>query len=485
MGRIANWLPRLWSNWISLLGVVITTVIGCVLLFALAQQFVAPTTNTYALAFILLVLPFGFLLGLGLIPLGLFVYRKRIAAQEPGGDSLLAAMGTVVGSRTLRRRALFVGVLTVVNIVILGGAGQQAAQFMDSPKFCGTVCHEVMAPEYEAYLRSPHSRVACVECHIGEGASWAVKAKIDGLRQVWGVMTNDFSRPIPAPVHTLRPARDTCEECHWTEKFHGNRVTHRMHYKADEANTAEVNLFVLKVGGRNPKTGELEGIHWHVRSDIEVRYEALDDKREQIGKVTVLKGGEVVAEYLPPEGKGGAAKESRTMDCIDCHNRPTHNYDGAPAYALNFAFESGLLDAGTPWLRALAEPILLREDRDRDTVEAEYRKELAAAYDAQYPDAKPDAAKLDKAAAGMAELYRRNIWPKMKIGWDTYPTHLGHRGGDGDMRGCFRCHDDEHATKEGKTLSQDCDMCHEFLAEEVVLDELSDNLKSLVFKTGE
>lgn len=486
MGRIANWLPRLWSNWISLLGVVITTVIGCVLLFAIAQQFVSPTANTYALAFILLVLPFGFLFGLLLIPFGLFVYRKRLAAQQTDGNSLTAAMRTIIASKVLRRRALFVGILTAVNIVLIGGAGQQAAHFMDSPKFCGTVCHEVMAPEYEAYLRSPHSRVACVECHIGEGASWAVKAKIDGLRQVWGVMTNDFHRPIPTPVHTLRPARDTCEECHWTEKFHGNRVTHRIHYKDDETNTAEVNLFVLKVGGRNPKTGELEGIHWHVRQDVEVRYEALDEKREKIGKVTVLEKGVVVAEYLPPDSaKDTPSLESRTMDCIDCHNRPTHAYDGAPQYALNFAFESGLLDANVRWLRAVSEPLLAREDRNRDSAEGEYRAELAAAYDAQHPEAKPDAAALDKAAAGLAELYRRNIWPNMKIGWDTYPTHLGHRGDDGDMRGCFRCHDDEHATKEGKSLSQDCDMCHEFLAEEEPLGELSDNLKSLVFQNGE
>ena len=485
MGRFAQMLPRLWSNWISLLGVVITTVMGCTLLLALAMQFVAPASNVYVTAFALLVIPFVFLFGLVLIPFGLWVYRKRELSQASDTESLRRAMLTIVNSAVLRRRALFVGSLTAVNIILLGGAGQQAVHFMETPEFCGTVCHEVMAPEYEAYKRSPHSRVACVECHIGEGASWAVKAKIDGLRQVWGVMTNDFHRPIPAPVHTLRPARDTCEECHWTEKFIGNRVTYRMHYDKDEANTENINLFVLKVGGQDPESGKHAGIHWHVRSEVEIRYEALDEKREKIGKVQVYDSGKLVTEYMAPKGAEGAVMESRTMDCIDCHNRPTHKYDGAPGDALDLAFLNGRMDKKVKWLRALSEPLLVDQERDRDAAEGQFLTELGAAYDKEHPDAKPDAETLKKAAAGLADVYRRNVWPAMKIGWDTYPTHLGHRGGDEDMRGCFRCHDDEHEDKNGKTISQDCDLCHEFLAEEEPFGELSDNMRSLIFKNGD
>jgi hypothetical protein len=484
MGRLTNWIPRMWSNWVSLAGVVVTTVTGVVLLLGLVTQLAGPTINTYALTFILLVAPMVFLFGLALIPLGMWLDRRKTGRPKHADtESLQDSFTELLGRKGVRNRLIFVGALTILNIALLGGAGHEAVQFMDSPKFCGTVCHEVMAPEYEAYLRSPHARVKCVECHIGEGASWAVKAKIDGIRQVWGVMTDDFHRPIPTPVHTLRPARDTCEKCHWTAKFHGNRIITRIHTQEDEQNTAVANVLLLKVGGQNQATGRHEGIHWHVSPDVEVRYEALDEKREKIGRIDVVADGAVVVSYLPPEANQGTPHEQRTMDCVDCHNRPTHKFDGPPVDALDFAFSTGLLDRRTRWLRKLALPLLEPTDRNREGVEKEFRAELEAAYKKEHPDALPSEAALDAAANGLAELYRRNVWPTMKIEWDTYPTHLGHRGDHNDVRGCFRCHNDEHETADGKTLSQDCEMCHEQLADEEPLDDLDDSLKPLLIST--
>lgn len=485
MGRIVRWLPRLWGNWLSLSGVVVTTVAGCTLLLALAAKFVSEPGNVYTTAIVFLVVPFLFLVGLTLIPLGIFFERfrrRRHPEGLPDEDSLLAATQSFLGNRVARRRLLFVLILTVLNILLIGGAGTSAISFMNTPEFCGTLCHKIMQPEYEAYLRSPHSRVKCVDCHIGSGASWAVKSKIDGMRQVWAALWDTYSRPVPSPVHELRPARDTCEQCHWPTKFHGNRIVYHLHYKQDETNTAEANVLLLKVGGENPRTGEHEGIHWHVSPDVEIRYEAHDEKREVIGKVTVLKGGEVVKVYDRPAGKDiGAVRETRGMDCVDCHNRPTHRYDGDPGRALDWALQTGLLDPSVPYLRKLAEPILTPVDRPRDGVEGVYRKELEAAYDKEQPASKPDAAALDKAAKGMAELYRRNVFPDMLVGWDTYFSHLGHRGEENDTRGCFRCHDESHQTKDGETLSQDCDLCHVLLAYEEDPESLGDEVKTVLF----
>jgi nitrate/TMAO reductase-like tetraheme cytochrome c subunit len=438
-----------------------------------------PDLNIYTTSILLLIVPAFFVGGLILIPVGLWLKRrsdarKGITAEDDG------VVGALLKQPRARRNLLFFAVATGVNIVLVGVAGHEAVSFMETPKFCGTVCHSIMQPEYEAYLRSPHSRVHCVECHIGPGASWAVKSKLDGLRQVWHALRGDYHRPIKNPVHTLRPARETCEKCHWPDKFHGNTVIFRMHYTEDEKNTPFVNALVLKIGGENQISGKYEGIHWHVSHDTEVRYEALDEKREKIGKVEVLRDGKVVETYLPPE-EGQPVLETRIMDCVDCHNRPTHQFDGSPKQAVEWALRTGVLDRKVPWLRKLAVPILEKADHPREGVEAVYEKELAAAYDAEHPDLKPDAETIRKAAAGMAELYRRNIYPRMHIVWNTYATHIGHAGAEADKRGCFRCHDEKHKTKDGKTLSQDCELCHEMLADEEAPQNLDDPLKTLLF----
>lgn len=482
MGRFVRWLPRLWSNWISLAGVVITTVAGCTLLLALAAEIVSAHTNVYATAVAFLLLPFVFIFGLLLIPLGLFIERRRKRQRTAEEESLRDNISQLLANRVLRRRLLFILTLTLVNILLLGGAGHRAITFMDTPEFCGTVCHEIMQPEYEAYLRSPHSRVACVECHIGSGASWAVKSKLDGLRQVWAATWDTYSRPVPTPVHELRPARDTCEHCHWPTKFHGNRLAYHVNYGQDEENTAEASVLLLKVGGENPRTGEHEGIHWHVSPDVQIEYEALDEKREVIGTVRVLKDGKVVAVYERPDAaEKGPVRETRTMDCVDCHNRPTHNYDGSPEEALDWAFQTGLLDPGVPYLKKVAVPILTPTHHSRELVDAIYRAQLAAAYAKEHPDEMPDDATLDAVAKVLGQLYRRNVFPKMKVGWDTYPSHLGHRGEENDTRGCFRCHDESHTTKEGETLSQDCELCHVLLAHEEDPAELGDEVKTVLF----
>lgn len=478
MRRIWNWLPNMWSNPVSALGTVLTTVAGATLLFMLGSDVSGWNLNPYANAFLMVALPAQFLVGLLLIPFGIWLYRKRAKTSRTLAESLVDLITTPAG----RRKVLLIAGMTIVNIVLIGSAGQRAMAWMDSPKFCGTACHTVMEPEYETYKNSPHARVACVECHIGPGATFFVRSKIDGLRQVWRTVTDTYTRPVPSPVHTLRPSRDTCEKCHWPDHFHGNRLIFRQHTRPDEANTAEVSVLQLKVGGRDRVTGEYHGIHWHVSADTEVRYESLDEKRETIGKVSVLKDGKVVREYLPPADVKGATHEVRTMDCIDCHNRPTHVFDVEPGRALDRGFAVGLLDEKTPWLRKVAEPLIARDDVARDQAEATFRRELEAAYKAQFADKVPAAAQLDAAAKGLAELYRYNIYPERGVKWGTYHSHIGHWSSKPAQHGCFRCHDDKHKTADGKVLSGDCENCHEMVAQEEKVSELDETLRGLLPK---
>ena len=343
----------MWTNWITLLGSALATVSGVAILVLFAIELSGgDRANVYTNSFLLLLLPFGFALGLLLIPIGLVIDRrgKRKAGLEPGShDAIQAAFATALRDRKARRRVLFVLAVTCVNIFLFAFAGHKSVAYMDSPKFCGTTCHTVMQPEWEAYNRSPHSRVACVQCHIGPGASWAVKSKINGLSQVWKVATKTYHSPVPTPVEHLRPSRDTCEQCHWPAKFGGSKLKLFPHYKADDKNTPQFNAILLHIGGENPRTKKYEGIHWHVNADNQVRYEYLDRERTRIGKITVLSKGEVVSTYELP-GKHDKAVGERVMDCVDCHNRPTHITDITPKDAVDRALYSGGLDPKVPFL---------------------------------------------------------------------------------------------------------------------------------------
>lgn len=481
--RLLSNLPILWLNWVSLFGTIIVTLSGGSLLLAVVYDLFMPISNLYATSFLFLIVPVFFVAGLLIIPVGYWWERRKRKFMKTSGSSLQSpiqrAFEEAIGDTKARRKIAFFVIASFVNICILVIVGSRSVTYMNSPEFCGTLCHKVMQPEYNAYKRSAHSRVDCVDCHIGPGASWATKAKINGLRQVWAVLTDSYHRPVPSPVKELRPARDTCEQCHWPAKFHGNRISFFTAYEDDQDNTPQVSAVALKVGGVNPKTKKFQGIHWHVSPDVEVQYEALDEKREVIGKITKLEKGKVVAEYELKDAKG-KAQEKRSMDCVDCHNRPTHIYDNSPEAAVDDAFYEGRLPRSARYLRKMAVSVLKRDDYPREGIEATLFQELNKAYDANFPDFKPVEKNLKYYAKVLAELYLRNIYPDMKVTWDTYPTHLGHRGDEGDNRGCFRCHDNKHETKEGKVLSQDCELCHEILHMEEGIENLSDSLKALL-----
>ena len=184
--------------------------------------------------------------------------------------------------RSAARSRFLLSFIVIFGLVSAVGS-YKAYEFTDSVDFCGQLCHSVMNPEFVAYQASPHARVACVDCHVGSGASWYVKSKLSGIRQVYYTARGTYPRPIPTPVHNLRPAADTCEQCHWPKKFWGAQLKTFTHYGSDEQNTPRVIRMLIKTGGGDPSLGQSgEGIHWHMNINNKITYFASDEQRQVI-----------------------------------------------------------------------------------------------------------------------------------------------------------------------------------------------------------
>jgi NapC/NirT cytochrome c family protein len=365
----------------------------------------------------------------------------------------------------LRRMLTWIGAATAVNVVLLSAAAYKGVVYMDSTQFCGLTCHAVMAPEHAAYLESPHSRVSCTECHIGPGAPWFVRSKLSGARQVLAVALGTHSRPIPSPVKHLRPSRETCEHCHWPQKFHGDKLLVRTKYDSDEANTPLTTVLVLKLGGRTG-SGSV-GIHGrHLDPPERIRYVATDERRQVIPLVTWRDDEGQETDFASTEVKATpaqiAAGEHRTMDCIDCHNRPTHAFE-LPERAIDKAITAGRISRELPFIKKKGVELLRTDYPDRDTAAARIVQGLADYYrDAHAEVYRKRRAQVETAANQLKAIYERNVFPAMKVGWGTHPNNIGHE----DFLGCFRCHDESHKSPAGRTITQDCNACHTILAQD-------------------
>jgi hypothetical protein len=438
-------VPR---NGIGLLGAVLAVVSGILIVAFAVLGIAGGGGSPYVGMAIYVVLPTLFVAGLVLVPLGAWLERRR----EARGDHVSHLPVLDLNDGDTRRRVLLLSALTVVNVFVVSVAAYEGVHYMDSSRFCGS-CHSVMAPEFTVYQRSPHARVACVDCHIGPGASWFVKSKLSGAWQVISVTFDLYQRPIPTPVHQLRPARDTCEQCHWPARFSGDRLQVRTHFAEDAASTPRQTVLVLHVGG------EAHGIHRHVNPGVRIRYRS-DAKREAIGTVEAALPDGSVRVYRAEGGEAQASGEWRVMDCVDCHNRPSHVFE-LPGDAVDAALAAGRIDRAVPFVRREAAAVLQADHPSHAAAREAIPRELLDRYAALDPAvlaARRPA--LEAAGIELAEIWTRNVWPQMRIGWGTYRSALGHERAPG----CFRCHDETHATEDGRVLSQDCDQCHALLA---------------------
>src|SRR6476646_4022112 len=448
---------RLIRSPISVVGMALTTMSAVLFLIVFLADLFGWHTNPYLGIVFFLILPGVFLFGLALIPFGAWIERRRRARGRAPSEVHWPRID--LNDPAQRTTAVIVFVVTMANIVIVSLAAYRGVEYMDSPQFCGQVCHTVMKPEFTAYQDGPHSRVTCVQCHIGPGASWFAKSKISGARQVLAVSFHTYSRPIPSPVQNLRPARDTCEQCHWPEKFHGDKVRRIYEFAADEKNTESVTVMQVHVGAGSERLGIAQGNHWHMNVANEIEYIATDDKRQVIPWVRVKDRfgnvREFSAEGVTPEQL--AKGERRRMDCMDCHNRPSHPIAATPERAVDELIARGTIPRTLPFVRREAVKALKIGYPTQEAAGEGISHTLRDFYRSQYPQAymsqRPD---VEKAVQATETVYRRNVFPEMNVQFGTYPNNIGHM----DFPGCFRCHDDNHKSKDGKAIGQDCESCH-------------------------
>ncbi|MBI2376565.1 MAG: NapC/NirT family cytochrome c [Deltaproteobacteria bacterium] len=451
-------LPSLLRFFGSLI-IVLSFVLGCILLVA---EHYFGTENPYASLLVYGFTPTGIGIGVAMMVVGFIVHRRNLArARVPAPLPIIDFNSDAVRSVLF---AVVVGgaVFSAVSAV----ATYNAYHWAESDEFCGTVCHKVMRPEFEAHGTSPHARVACVDCHIGPGAESFAKAKLNGLNQLFGVLTSSYHLPIKTPVKQLREARYICEQCHSRVRLEDSNQKQIWRFSYDRLNSPSRFDMLMKIGGVNPVNGETVGIHWHAQHSPEVWYYPRDEKRLDIPYVEVRKGNKVTV-YKTDELTSPPPKEQLLrMDCLTCHNRPAHRYL-APALLVDEALAEDSLDRKIPYMKRNAVEILSLDFSTTQEAEIKIRDEVVR----RFPTSAGVSSDQQKQIAEiLVRLFKQNNFPEQRVNWRGYPMHIGHRSSPG----CDRCHDGRHENEEGKVVTRDCQTCHEFLRQSHGSDAYAD-----------
>ncbi len=464
-------------NWITVVGGILSASFFSVLLFLIILDFWSKESNPYLGVITYLVIPVFFVISLVLIPLG--AWRERRRRYQRG---YVRQFPRIDFNNPTHQRWAYTTITVATLFLLFSMLGTyRAYEFTESVKFCGQVCHNVMEPEYTAYQHSPHARVSCVNCHIGPGAKWYVHSKLTGTYQVYSTLFKRFPRPIETPIKNLRPAQETCEQCHWPKAFFGAVEQDHEYFLSDEQNTRWKTRMLMFVGGGTPPYGKREGIHWHMNIQNQVYYIATDKKRQVIPWIKKISpdGREEIyvdetsgySSAVPPRG------EMRRMDCMDCHNRPSHIFR-SPMEAVNEALAYGAIDPELPFIKREAIKALLVNYASHDEAAIKIREQLEKFYRDKYPVVSAEKnGSLDQAVKAVAEIYRENFFPKMNVSWKVYPDNIGHM----IFPGCFRCHDGQHKTPQGKVLRNDCNICHVITAQGTT-DAMETKVEGLEFK---
>jgi nitrate/TMAO reductase-like tetraheme cytochrome c subunit len=450
-------------HWLSILGLIfgVNSALLIIILYIIASVFLE--SSTYIGIYIYMILPLLLIFSILLFIIGsLFnIRRKRKIAPE---DQKLPILD--LNNKKHRRRLVIISLGTFIFIIVSAVGNYQAFHYTESVEFCGKLCHQVMEPEYTTYLNSPHARVKCVECHVGEGADWYVKSKISGLYQVYAVLFNKFPQPIPTPIESLRPARETCEKCHWPQKFYATKVRNQVSYLSDSLNPEWHISLLMKIGPSNSDFGLKEGIHWHINQDVKIEYVSTSKDREEIPwvKYTNLKTGEFKIfqdTTVVLSKKTLDSLKVRTMDCIDCHNRPSHSYKSAPVF-VNSLMLLNEVSPKVPFIKkaameSLKNPFPTVEVAMRsikDSILNFYKNNHPEIYQ-KYPN------EINSAISSIQKGYKMNNFPFMKASSSDYPNHIGHL----ETKGCFRCHSNTHISSKGEKITRDCNLCHTIIGQ--------------------
>jgi len=445
-------------NGLSLIGLALIGVSATSIVFFVLFGLVTAGESGYSG---LISLPLAVLGAVGLLValLGAVLERRRRGRGERSRDPLqwlrtASVLGLATGTGVLTFLLLSAGTSAVVVV-----------EALESNEFCGGACHSVMNPEATVYLDTAHARIQCVECHVGNGADSFLRAKISGLRQLYGVISGEISRPIPTPIRNRRSSREMCESCHTGDRLIGYKAIVRTYYAAESAQAPTRVAMLMNVGGGPGGLGPTQGIHYHMLFAGKVEFIARDRQRQEIPWVRVSNAEGEVREFsnefepLTPEERDSL--EVRELECIDCHSRPAHRFP-PPTEVIDEALSADQLPRSIPRIKEAGVRVL---DGGYATHE-EAMREIPERLNAFYADSDPEVLsdfgpEIERSAAALRQLYSRTIFPEMKADWRAHPDNLGHL----DNPGCFRCHNDEMVSEDGEdTLFLGCTGCHVPLA---------------------
>lgn len=463
-------------NGTTYIGAVLALTIFAVECLLFGLEFISKTSNIYLGIITFVLLPPFLILGLILIPIGALRKRRRVLL---GISDISDKKYHIDLSKPSHRNVLIVFVIGSVFLIIMTTIGSyKAYQYTESVEFCGLTCHKVMSPQHTAYLHSPHAQVKCIECHIGSGAGWYIHYKLAGVRQLYHFIKNDYPKPIPTPVENLRPAKDTCEHCHWPDKFYSSVEVQKKYFPSSAEEPKDWNLRMLINVGKNKNHSS--GIHAHMYMDNDIYFAAEDKERQKItwiksvakdGTETIFTTSDSKFAQQPP-----TEKQIRKMDCLDCHNRPTHHFE-APYKLINEAMDNGKINPEIPKIKSKLMELLSAQYKNSDEATTAIKQKLREYYQKEYSDYfNAHQEDINKAAEETVKLFSANFFPEMNTRWDKRPDEIGHLW----TPGCFRCHDGAHTSQSGKTISKDCTLCHTII-EQGPTGSVQSNITGLEF----
>jgi hypothetical protein len=248
-------------------------------------------------------------------------------------------------------------------------------------------------------------------------------------------------------------ASATCLNCHNARAEMGDKLVVSQSFADDAPNTQTESVAVLHVGGEDA-LGHLSGIHGAHLSKIE--FVSTDDDDQTIPWVRKTNPDGSTTEFVVSGTPLPSVAHPRLMDCIGCHNRAAHSFDTAEG-ALDKLMADGSPNASLPFLHKEALALLNTTYDSQGEAKARITNGLVTFYQSQYPAVwNTQRAQVQSSANTLVKIYLTNVFPSMNVRWGTHPNNIGHT----DSAGCFRCHDGNHTSKAGVTITNDCSVCH-------------------------
>lgn len=457
-----NRLPKIFYNPTSIVGGSISLISFGLIIFLMILEIFASEPKPYMGIIAFVILPVFLLIGIFLFFYGAIREKRKIQSGLRKENEFPVID---LNDDRQRRAVVFFSSAGLLLLIFSAFGSYKAYEYTDSDAFCGELCHKVMKPEYTAYQVSPHARVGCVKCHIGPGADWFVRSKLSGAYQVYATIFDKYPKPIPTPIENLRPAQETCEQCHWPKHFFNEKQVVYDYYESDEKNTRWNLYLLLKVGGGMEEAGPTSGIHWHMNIKNKITYYSIDRERQIIPYIEVERMDGTKATYRSTELKFSESEIKnyipRRMDCIDCHNRPTHIFH-PPNRSVDHAISLGWINRDLPFIKSVSVQALEKNYPTTERALIRIKEFIEDFYSLNYPEVyrnkKED---IKKAISELQKIYQRNYFPEMKVSWQNHFDNIGHMY----YLGCFRCHDGKHVSDDGKVLTKDCNTCHVILSQ--------------------